>query len=261
MSTSLLPAHSQDGRRRTDDTRDRTTLEAYRRDHDPALREALIRRYMPLARHIAIRYAGAREPFDDLLQVANLGLIKAVERFDVRRGTAFSSYAVPTITGEIRRHFRDKTWMVHVPRDVQELALTVGRVREDFESRLGRSPTVAELGAVLDASGEQILEALAVQRAHSVESMDAPPDGRLEDGQEEVRADAIGQDEAGYARTESCDVFERLLQALPKRDRLVVRLRFECDLTQIEIGHRLGISQMQVSRILQSSLQRLRGLL
>jgi RNA polymerase sigma-B factor len=260
MSTSLLAAHSRQGRRRADHTSDRAALEAYRRDRDPALRDALIRRYMPLARRIATRYAGAREPFDDVVQVANLGLMKAVDRFDVRRGTAFSSYAVPTITGEIRRHFRDKTWMVHVPRDVQELALAVSRVREDLESRLGRSPTVAELAAVVDAIDAEVLEALAAQRAHSIESMDAPPEGRRDDRHEDARADAIGQEEAGFERIESSDVFERLLAALPKRDRLVVRLRFAYDLTQTEIGHRLGISQMQVSRILQTSLRRLREL-
>jgi RNA polymerase sigma-B factor len=260
MGPSLPPGHSREGRRPADDASDRAILEAYRRDREPALRDAMVRRYMPLARRVAARYAGSREPFEDVLQVANLGLIKAVERFDIERGTAFSSYAVPTITGEIRRHFRDKTWMVHVPRDLKELALAVTRVREELESRLGRSPTVAELAAVVDASEEEILEALAAQRAHSIESMDAPPQGRGDDGREEVRADALGQDEAGYERTESCDVFERLVAQLPKRDRLVVRLRFEYDLAQREIGNSLGISQMQVSRILQTSLQRLREL-
>jgi RNA polymerase sigma-B factor len=235
---------------------DRALLAHYKRSGDARLRDAIVERFLPLARRLAQRYARSSEPFDDLMQVACLGLVKAVDRFDPERGVTFSSYAVPTILGEIKRHFRDRTWTVRVPRDLQELTLAVEKARTELEARLERSPTVSEVAEAVEAGDEDVLEALAASRAQRASSLEAPLAGAEDDS---VVADAVGCEEHGFKRAEQRATLRGLLAHLPIRDREIVRLRYVEDLTQDEIGARVGVSQMQVSRILRSSVQRMRA--
>jgi RNA polymerase sigma-B factor len=223
---------------------------------DPVLREALVRRYLPLARQLARRYQRQEEPLDDLVQVASLGLVKAVDRFDPCRHVAFSSYAVPTILGEIKRHFRDRTWAVRVPRDLQEMALRVERSVADLTRELHRQPTVEEICERVGASEEQVLEALEAAAAYSSTSLDTPRGADGEPG--ETLADTVGGDEGGYDRAEQRATIDQLMRAITPREREVLRLRFEEDLTQAEIGEIIGVSQMQVSRLIRQAVGRLR---
>jgi RNA polymerase sigma-B factor len=236
--------------------RDRALFERYRDPADPVDRDVLVERFLPLARQLAARCPRATEPLDDLFQVACLGLVKAIDRFDVDRETAFSSYAVPTIMGELKRYFRDKTWPVRVPRDLKELALRVERAAERLtRDELGRPPSVSELAEAVQASHEEVLEALeAITSYHSV-SLDARRHNDEDD--EATLADSLGQADNGYGQAEQRVLLDGLLRHLNPREREVVRLRFEEDLTQQEIGDRIGISQMQVSRILRASIPRL----
>jgi RNA polymerase sigma-B factor len=236
---------------------DRVLFARYADQHDPVDREVLVERFLPLARSLASRYLRQGEPFDDIFQVACLGLVKAIDGFEVARGRAFSSYAVPTIVGEIKRYYRDRTWSIHVPRDLQELALTVSRAAPELERRLLRKPTVGELAEALDVSDEEILEALQAWRAHRSDSLDAPASAADQDEPGRTVGESIGTTEAGYAQIEQRLTLNRMMVGLTPRDRLVVRLRFERDLTQGEIGERVGISQMQVSRVLRQALARL----
>lgn len=226
-------------------------------DRDPAARAALVERYLPLARQLARRYQRQDEPIDDLLQVASLGLLKALDRFDPDRGIAFSSYAVPTIVGELKRHFRDRTWAVRVPRDLQELALRVDRLVGDLSRELHRQPSVEELAQRAGVRPEEVLEALEAGAAHRSTSLDAPRAGQGDDPGETV-GEALGGAEDGYERAEERATLAQLLQAIGPRDREVLRLRFEEDLTQAEIGEIVGVSQMQVSRIIRQAISRLR---
>jgi RNA polymerase sigma-B factor len=226
----------------------------YSRDREPAVRDALITRFLPLAMHLARRYPSGRE-FDDVTQVASLALVKAVDRFDPDRGSAFTSFATPTIIGEIKRYFRDYGWTVRVPRDVQELALRVENVTHPLTGRLGRSPTPAEIAGELGVEVERVIDALQSATAHRPEALE-PRDG---DGDDPPRAIAAIEDD-GYARVEDVAAVDSLLHRLPERDRYVVELRFRHDLLQREIADVVGLSQMQVSRILSHSLARLREL-
>ncbi len=235
---------------------DRRLLERYHREDDPAAREALVQRFLPLARQLARRYQRAGEPLDDLVQVASLGLLKAIERFDPARETAFSSFAVPTILGELKRHFRDKGWSVRVPRDLQELAVKVDRVGEDMSRELGRAPTPVEMGVRLGVSPEQVLEAREAAGAYRAVSLDRP---RSEEEDEGDLADAFGSEDHGYAVAEDAATVQRLMRVLTDREREVLRLRFEEDLTQSEIGDLVGVSQMHVSRLIRQSVARLRA--
>src|SRR4051794_7030954 len=223
---------------------------------DPAARDELIERFLPLARQLARRYQRAEEPLDDLVQVACIGLIKAIDRFDPSREVAFSSYAVPTILGELKRHFRDRTWSVRVPRDLQELALKVDRAVSELSRGLHRSPTVAEIANAVEANEEQVLEALEAAGAYRATSIDAP---RGSDEDAETLGDSMGREEHGFGLAEDRATLARLLDTVTEREREVLRLRFEEDLTQAEIGERIGVSQMQVSRIIRQSLSRLRA--
>ena len=223
---------------------------------DAALRDQLVERYLPLARQLARRYQRPDEPLDDLMQVDALGLVKAIDRFDVSREIAFSSYAVPTILGEIKRHFRDRTWAVRVPRDLQELALKVDRIVAELTRELHRQPSVGEIAARADASEEQVLEALEAGAAHHSTSLDAPRGSEAEGG--ETLGDALGDDEGGFEVAEQRATLDRLLRTITPREREVLRLRFEEDLTQAEIGEIVGVSQMQVSRIIRQAVTRLR---
>jgi RNA polymerase sigma-B factor len=236
-------------------TEDRRLLERYHHEGDPAAREALVERFLPLARQLARRYQRAGEPLDDLIQVASLGLLKAIERFDPARETAFSSFAVPTILGELKRHFRDKGWSVRVPRDLQELAVKVDRTSEDMGRELGRVPTTAELAERLDAAPEQVLEAREAAGAYRAVSLDRP----RSDEEEGELVDAFGCEDRGFAIAEDAATVERLMRVLTDREREVLRLRFEEDLTQSEIGDIVGVSQMHVSRLIRQSIAQLRA--
>ena len=235
---------------------DRRLLERYHRQGDPAAREALVTRFLPLARQLARRYQRGGEQLDDLVQVASLGLLKAIDRFDPARETAFSSFAVPTILGELKRHFRDKGWSVRVPRDLQELAVKVDKVADEMGRELGRAPTPAELAERTGTSLEQVLEAREASAAYRAVSLDRP---RTEDEEEgESYADAVGAEDPGYRIAEDAATVERLMRVLSDREREVLRLRFAEDLTQSEIGERVGVSQMHVSRLIRQSVARLR---
>jgi RNA polymerase sigma-B factor len=235
---------------------DKLLFQRYLETRDAAARDALVERFLPLARQLARRYQRAEEPLDDLIQVASLGLVKAIDRFDADREVAFSSYAVPTILGEIKRHFRDRTWSVRVPRDLQELSLKVDRAVVAMAKDLQRSPTVPELAEKLAVTEEQILEAMEASGAYRAASLSAPRGGEQEG---DTLADTVGTDEQGYDLAENRATLDRLMQTITPREREVLRLRFEEDLTQAEIGERIGVSQMQVSRLIRQSVSRLRA--
>lgn len=237
---------------------ERDLIRRYHREGDQLAREQLVQRFMPLARQLARRYHRGAEPLDDLVQVASIGLIKAVDRFDADRTTAFSSFAVPTILGELRRHFRDRTWSVRVPRELQETALKLDGAVEEFARVHGRSPTIEELSGQLGASEEQVLEAMQASRARHSSSLDAPVSGE-EDETITVGA-SMGRTDDGFEDAEQRAVLAPLLASLDDREREVVRLRFEADLTQAEIAERVGCSQMQVSRLLRRSIERMQTL-
>src|SRR5215208_3267091 len=222
---------------------------------DGRAREALIERYMPLARSLALRYRRASEPLDDLIQVASVGLVKAVDRWDPDRGLAFSSYAVPTILGELRRYFRDATWDVRPARDLQELCLAVEEARETLWGQLGRSPTAADIAGRLNRSQEEVIEALQATEGRSVRSLDAPVHDE-EEGSASA-GDLIGHPDGEFERVEAGVTIERLAGVLDDRAREILRLRFQEDLLQSEIAERVGCSQMHVSRIIRSSLEKL----
>jgi RNA polymerase sigma-B factor len=214
---------------------------------------------MPLAAQLARRYSNKREPLDDLMQVASLGLIKAVDRYSLDRGTAFSSFAVPTILGELKRHFRDVGWAVHVPRALQELTLRVRGEVDDMSRKLGRSPTPAEVAESLGEPVEAVIEALESATAHHAVSLDAPlRTGDSDDG-DSAWHDRLGVEEDGYDRAEWRGSLQRGIRALPARDRMILTLRFEEELTQSEIADKIGVSQMHVSRLLRRALDRLRA--
>lgn len=232
-------------------------LFARTRQGDERAREELVERYLPLARRLARRYQRSEEPLEDLTQVASLGLLKAVDRYDAERETAFSSFAVPTILGELRRHFRDRTWSVRVPRELQELALRVDKTVSALSSEHGRAPTVGEIAAAMECSEEQVLEALQAAGAYRAGSLDAPRTATGEEAGESV-GDAIGVQEGGFERAEERATLGPMFAHITERERTVLTLRFAEDLTQAEIGERIGVSQMQVSRLIRQALARLR---
>jgi RNA polymerase sigma-B factor len=236
---------------------DRELFIRHQRHNDAAAREALVERFLPLARQLARRYQRADEPIEDLVQVASLGLIKAIDRFDPEREIAFSSYAVPTILGELKRHFRDKTWAVRVPRDLQELSLKVDRTVAELSREGHRAPSVQEIAEHLDESEENVLEALQASSAYRATSFDAPRAGGDDDAGDTL-GDAVGGDDTEFGLAEDRATLERLMQAIGPREREVLRLRFVEDMTQAEIGERIGVSQMQISRLIRQSLVRLR---
>lgn len=230
-------------------------LRRYHVDGDLDAREQLVLRCLPLARQLAGRYRHASEPLDDLVQVACMGLLKAVDRYDVERGSGFTKYAVPTMLGELKRHFRDKGWSVHVPRATQELSLKVGEALGTLSGKLGRSPTPRDVAAALAVPVEDVLEAMEAATAYEAVSLDAPrPVAADEDWS---YGDMLASEEPGYELVELGESLRPTLAALPLRERMILRLRFERDLTQAEIAERVGVSQMHVSRLLRRSLDRL----
>jgi RNA polymerase sigma-B factor len=234
---------------------ERLLLVRYHEEGDLAAREELVERFLPLARDLALRYTYTDEPFDDLLQVASLGLIKAIDRFEPGRGTKFTSYAAPTILGELKRHFRDKGWSLHVPRDLQERSLAVSHATEVLSKELGRSPKVREVADHLGCSVEQVLEAQEAAASYEAASLDAP--AARDDGESAALVDLLGGEDAAYDLVEDREAIASTWLALPEVERKVVELRFMHDLTQREIGEQIGYSQMHVSRLLRRALNRL----
>jgi RNA polymerase sigma-B factor len=234
-------------------------FERWRRKSDRQARDELIERFLPLARKLARRYVQSSEPYEDLVQVASLGLVKAVERFDPDRGFAFSSFAVPTIVGELKRYFRDTAWALHVDRGAQERARKITDAQQKLSSRSGRMPTVDELAQYLELSQEEVLDGLQTAEAYGAVSLDAPVAGG-DDDEDSSRLDAIGQDDERLALVDQHATIFAAARHLAPREREILYLRFGEDLTQSEIAERVGVSQMQVSRLLRRSLQRLRQL-
>jgi RNA polymerase sigma-B factor len=225
----------------------------YRHTRDPRVRERAIECYMPLARRLAHRYHRGPAQLDDLVQVAYLGLVKAVDRFDPGRGVRFGNFAIPTITGELRRYFRDTSWMLHVPRGVQEAALEITNATRELTHRLGRAPTIAELSGVTGLDAEQIIEALHARAVQDTASLEQP---RGEGGDATI-AEVVGREDERIDLIDHWVTVAPLVQALPERERKVLYLRFAQDLTQSEIAERMGCSQMQISRLLRRSMARL----
>jgi RNA polymerase sigma-B factor len=230
-------------------------LFARRDSGDRRARDELIERFLPLARSVARRYQRPGEPVEDLVQVASLGLVKAIDRFEPDRGYAFTSFAVPTIAGELKRYFRDRTWVVRPPRELQELSLRVDRAWTTLSQQLDRAPTVTELAAAVQSTDEHVLEALQARGARSGLSLQASSGA---DDERLALQDEIGMTDGGYAQAEDRVLLDGLLDCLPARSRTVLRLRFEQELTQAEIGAMLGLSQMQISRIVRGAVDQLR---
>jgi RNA polymerase sigma-B factor len=236
---------------------ERLLLERFHHHGDQGARTALVERFLPLARQLARRYQRPDEPLDDLVQVASVGLIKAIDRFDPARETAFSSFAVPTILGELKRYFRDTGWSVRVPRDLQELAVKVDRTVATLSSDLGRAPSPAEIAHAVGASVEDVLEALEAAGAYQAISLDRPRADR--DDPAETYAETLGGEDPGFELAEHGATISGLMHILPARERAVLHLRFVEDLTQSEIGERIGVSQMHVSRLIRQAIARLRA--
>ncbi len=234
---------------------DRRLLYRYHGLGDLSARDELVARFLPLARQLARRYQRGAEPLDDLIQVASIGLVKAVDRFDPSRGTAFSSYAVPTILGELKRYFRDAGWAAHVPRGMQERVMSVNQAVARLGRQLGRSPSPTEIADELGERTEQVLEALEASIAYDAVSLDTP---RSSDEAGDTYADTVGAVDERFELVEYTTAIAPTMRALPERDRLVLKLRFEDDLTQLEIAERIGVSQMHVSRLIRRALARLR---
>jgi RNA polymerase sigma-B factor len=230
-------------------------LVAYHEDRDPGAREELVKRFLPFARKLALRYIHSREPLDDLVQVASVGLLNAIERFEPGRGKKFTSFAAPTIVGELKRHFRDKGWSVHVPRDLQERALAVSRHTDRLSALNGRSPTLDELSEALACSVEQVMEAIDAAHNYHPASLDVPI---ATDGEDQsALAETLGDEDIGFELAEQRQALATSWASLSKVEREVLGLRLVGELTQREISQRIGCSQMHVSRLLRRSMIRL----
>ncbi|WP_435590735.1 RNA polymerase sigma factor SigF [Nocardia sp. bgisy118] len=230
-------------------------------ENDPnrqRVREDIVRMCLPLAEHIARRFAGRGEAFDDLHQIARLGLVQAVDRFDVSRGSSFLSFAVPTVMGEVRRHFRDRTWSVRVPRRLKEIQQSIGPATDVLAQRLGRMPTARELAAELDVELSEITQALVASNGYQSSSLDAAYRDGDDDGSARAAVDALGAEEPCYRLLEEAMAVRPLIADLPERERQVLVMRFFENKTQTQIAERLGVSQMQISRILAKTLKTLR---
>jgi RNA polymerase sigma-B factor len=227
------------------------------RNEQPAVREELVRRHLPLARRLAARYHNPHEPLEDLVQVANVGLLNALDRYDPERGVPFGAYATPTILGELKRHFRNTGWAVHVPRAAQELAQRVQRAVGELTEQHGRSPEVAELAQFLELDVEEVLEGLESAQAHYSDSLDAP----IADGVPEptTLGETLGTLDDGYALFETASSLSGGIRQLPYLERTALTLRMQGDVKQSEIARAMGCSQMQVSRLLRRAADRLRG--
>jgi RNA polymerase sigma-B factor len=233
----------------------RALLRAYREKGDVAARDRLIESFIPVVRSIAYRYAGRGEQLDDLEQVASVGLIKAIERFDLDRDVELMTYVFPTVVGELKRHFRDRGWSVTVPRRLKELHYRLSRLIEGMTATLGRSPTIAELAQEAGVDEEEVVEALEVGRAYASRSLTRQLDSDEGAGAELI--DLIDDEERGYEAAENRQLLESGLKALDERERRIVQLRFVEGLTQSQIAVEIGISQMHVSRLIRRALEKL----
>ena len=234
---------------------DRELLKRYHEQGDATAREELVNRHLPLVKSLARRYAGRGEALEDIEQVGAIGLLKAIDRYELSREVALTTYATPNVVGEIKRHFRDKGWAIRVPRALQELNGKMGPTIERLTSKLGRSPSIAEIAAEFETSTEQVLEALEAGSAYAPVSLSAGPgtEGELDP------METIGLEDTNYERTEQRASLEPALEALPDREREILRMRFEDGLTQTQIAERVGVSQMHVSRLIRKSLARMRA--
>jgi RNA polymerase sigma-B factor len=256
VRSSDPPSDSRRRRNECDRRTERELFRCYQLEGDEAAREALVDRFLPLARSLARRYRRSSEPLEDLEQVASLGLVKAIDRFDLSRETAFSSYLVPTVLGELKRYFRDCGWATHVPRRMQERVMRITNIADKLASQRGRSPSVAEIALETDHSAEEVLEAMEAMHAFHAQPLDPPASERGLDDPSHLAI--LGQQEAGYELVELGVAMGPAIRELPRREREILRLRFVEDLTQSEIASRIGISQMHVSRLIRAAVERLR---
>ncbi len=233
---------------------DRELLRRYHEQGDTAAREELVQRHLPLVRSLARRYAGRGEPLDDIEQVGAIGLIKAIDRFELDREVSLATYATPNVVGEIKRHFRDKGWAIRVPRALQELNAKMSATIDRLTSKLGRSPSIAEIAESLDATPEEVLEAIEVGSAYTTLSLSGGPGGE----DEADPLEAIGEEDEEFERTEDRAALAPVLAHLPQREREILRMRFEDGLPQTHIAERVGLSQMHVSRLIRKSLAAMR---
>jgi RNA polymerase sigma-B factor len=234
---------------------DRELLRRYHEGGDASAREVLVQRHLPLVRSLARRYAGRGEALDDIEQVGAIGLIKAIDRYELSREVALTTYATPNVVGEIKRHFRDKGWAIRVPRALQELNGKMGPTIERLTARLGRSPTINEIAKEFETTPEQVLEAMEAGSAYAPQSLSVGPDA---DGELDPM-ETIGTEDVEFDRTDERTSLEPALAALPDREQLILKLRFEEGLTQTQIAEQIGISQMHVSRLIRRSLERMRS--
>jgi RNA polymerase sigma-B factor len=233
---------------------DRLLLRRYHESGDTSAREELIERHLPLVRSLARRYAGRGEALEDIEQVGAIGLIKAIDRFELEREVSLATYATPNVVGEIKRHFRDKGWSIRVPRALQELNASMSSAIDRLTSRLGRSPSIAEIAAELKSSPEDVLEALEVGSAYSTVSLSTGPGGE----EDLDPLETIGEEDAGFGQMETRAALEPAFGHLPEREREILRMRFEEGLPQTQIADRVGLSQMHVSRLIRKSLATMR---
>jgi RNA polymerase sigma-B factor len=234
---------------------DASLLRRYQTAHDLAARDELVRSYLPLIRSLAHRYSYTTEPIDDLCQVGAMALVKAIERYREGEGASFKAYAVPTIVGEMRRHFRDNGWALHIPRSLQDRARKLGTGLNALSARLGRSPTIGELAEWAGLSREEVIEGLEVRMAYDTSPLDAPSQSTDDEGW----TARLGAEDAALERVEYNAVLERTLKALPERERELLHMRFAEDLSQSEIARRVGVSQMHVSRLLRRAVERMQA--
>jgi len=237
-------------------TREAQLWQRLNQERDQAARAELVEMYLPMARRMASRYAGVVEPYDDLIQVASLGLLNAVDRYDADRGTPFVGFAKPTIMGELKRYFRDKVWTIRVPRALHDRMAAIESVTEELTEELSRPPSPREIGERLGIDVHDVLETLVAQENRRPLGMDAPVHG--DDGEGPATAEWLGRDDEGFELVEDRMAVEAVLPGLAPREREVLRLRFVEDLPQAEIARRIGCSQMHVSRLLRATLERLR---
>jgi RNA polymerase sigma-B factor len=232
-----------------------TLVERWQKHGDADAREQLVKQFQPLARSLARRYSRSSVPMDDLVQVAYVGLLQAIDRFDAERGGTLQAFALPTILGELRRYFRDHSWSVHVTRGGQERSMAVGRARDRLTNELGRAPTVQQLAQYMEVDMEDVLDGLQALNAYETAPLDAPVSS---DGEAATLLDLLGEPDPGYELADQKTDLRQALQELPDREREVLRMRFHEELTQSAIGARIGCSQMQVSRLIRAALTELR---
>jgi RNA polymerase sigma-B factor len=239
----------------TSQAADRELLRRYHEHGDRGAREELVQRHLPLVRALARRYAGRGESLEDIEQVGAIGLTKAIDRYELSREVALTTYATPNVVGEIKRHFRDKGWAIRIPRGLQELNAKMSSTIERLTARLGHSPSIAEIAEELQTTPEQVLEAMEAGSAYSPVSLSAGPGGEGELDPMET----IGSEDLGFERSEQRASLEPALEMLPEREREILRMRFEDGLTQTQIAEQVGVSQMHVSRLIRKSLARMRA--